>query len=200
MLKIGLTGGIGCGKSTVEQLFSELGAPLIDADKIAYEVSLPVGPAYPELQKMLPPDYFLPGGELDRTKLRQDAFSEPDLLNKLEHIIHPLVAKEITDFCKQQKSKTPYVVISIPLLIESDMQHMIDRILVVDCTPEQQMERVVKRDRDNRQTIQAIINRQIDRETRLDLADDIIDNSEGIANTERQVHKLDIFYRGLGQR
>ena len=195
MLKIGLTGGIGCGKTTVSNLFSALHVPIIDADDIAHDLVKPGSYALIEIIKVFGNDYLLPDGQLNRTKLRELIFTNTHAKQQLETIIHPLIFKEIK--AKLQRLNHAYCIISIPLLFETNMAIIADRILVVDCLEEQQIERVQKRTTMNIEQIQAIINSQIARDIRLSKADDVINNTGMESSLIDQVKTLHNMYISL---
>ena len=187
MLKIGLTGGIGCGKTTVANLFAELGVPLIDTDEIAHDIVEPGKPAL-DLLEVHFGKQIIASGSLDRAALREIVFSDPEQKKHLESILHPLVYQEIQR--QLDKLLGNYAIISIPLLLETKMQSFVDRILVVDCPVEWQINRVKNRDQLSVQRIQSIISTQVSREQRLSAADDIIDNSSTPQQLAEQVKKL----------
>jgi dephospho-CoA kinase len=201
MLAIGLTGGIGSGKSAVADLFAKKNVPVIDADQIAHTLTQPGGSAYDELRQWLGEDYFDTEGLLKRHKLRETAFSDRDILKQLEGLLHPLVEATIREQLNElQNLGYSYAIVSIPLLIEAGMQHLVDRILVVDCPVELQLHRVSHRDQVTERSIQSILDRQAERATRLACADDIIDNSGNRVELQSQVDKLDRAYRKLAQQ
>ncbi len=195
MLKIGLTGGIGSGKSTVTQIFSELKAPIIDADIIAHEL---VGPGKPALKAIV--DHFgqqilTNQNALNRKKLKEIIFSNPEQKKQLEQILHPLVFAEMESQIKQLSG--PYCILSIPLLLETQMEDFVDRILVIDCPVEFQLERVKNRDQLSEDRIKAIIASQATKEQRLQAAEDVIDNSTDAQALAEQVKKLHNLYLSL---
>ncbi len=197
MLKVGLTGGIGCGKSTAANLFADLGAPVIDADRISHALVKPGAPALLQITRQFGPDILAADGALDRNKLRSLVFSRPDYKKQLEAILHPLVYAEMQRML--QTLHYPYVILCIPLLLETKMQHFVDRILVIDCSVEQQINRVKLRNRHSEDTIKAIIASQIPREQRLSAADDIIDNSGDTTKLAEHIKKLHNLYFSLGK-
>jgi dephospho-CoA kinase len=192
MLKIGLTGGIGSGKSTVSELFKKFGIPVIDADIIARDIVQFGQPALTQLEQAFGEDILQSDRTLNRAKLRSMVFSDPQLKSTLEQILHPLIKAEILSQCN--KLQAPYCVISIPLLLESNMTDMIDRILVVDCPLNMQISRVRQRDQLDDNLINRIIASQVSRETRLAKADDVIDNSKNANQLAEQVKKLHNLY------
>jgi len=189
LLKIGLTGGIGCGKSTAVNAFRALGANIIDADLISKNLVKAGNPALTEIMNAFGNDILLADGELNRAKLKQIVFSDSDALNKLEAIIHPRVRAEISRQIKASKGE-PYVIVDIPLLLEKNYNELFDRIVVVDCLPEQQVSRVVQRDSLDEDSVKSIIKKQVSREMRLKSATDILDNSRDIKMLKNQVKQL----------
>jgi len=195
MLKIGLTGGIGCGKSTVARIFEQLKTPVIDADEIAHQLVAIGQPALAQIQQDFGTVVFKPDGSLDRKKLSEIVFSDPEQKQKLESILHPLVYRSIQAKIKQLN--TPYCIICIPLIFETNMTQLVDRILVVDCSFETQIERVQKRDNMTIERIQSIINSQVSRAFRKAHANDLIDNSETDDRLAEAVKKLHNLYLSL---
>ncbi|WAK02830.1 dephospho-CoA kinase [Methylobacter sp. YRD-M1] len=195
MLKIGLTGGIGCGKTTVARLFAELGGPVIDADQIAHQLVAKGQPALAQIAQQFGADILDPDGSLNRTRLREIVFSNPSQKQKLESILHPLVYQSIQ--AELERLSTPYCIIAIPLLFETNMAHFVDRVLVVDCPVEIQIARVRKRDQLTLERIQSIIDSQVSRDFRKSHADDLIDNSESDYGLAEQVKKLHNLYLSL---
>lgn len=196
MLVIGLTGGIGSGKTAVCQLFEKLGVPIVDADVIAHELTQPDQPAVQKIIDIFGPDLLDKAGTLDRNKLRQIVFSDPDKRFELESILHPLVLVEI--YTRIQTIDAPYCVVCIPLLLETDMTENIDRILVVDAPEELQISRTRERDILSLDEIRQIMSAQASREQRLKAADDVITNDSDMANLEKQVTVLHNTYLEMG--
>lgn len=192
MFKVGLTGGIGCGKSTASRLFRDFDIPVIDADDIAHELVSPGQPALIEITLAFGESMLNPDGSLNRSKLRNLVFSDSQAKAKLEAIMHPLVYAAMQNHIETLTA--PYCIVSIPLLFETGRIHYVDRILVVDCPLETQIERVKQRDNLDESTIQAIISSQVSREYRLAHADDIIDNTATSADLAENVKKLHNFY------
>lgn len=194
---VGLTGGIGSGKSTVTGIFQELGAKIIDADIITRELQAVDQPAYNEIIKQFGPEVVGEHGELNRTYLRKLVFTDHELKTKLENIVHPLVRAEIN---RRLNSNThPYCIISIPLLFENGAQYDFDRILVVDIPEDLQIIRAGNRDGVNKNEIVKIINSQIKREKRLEKADDVICNDKSIDILTKAVKKLHNQYLQLAR-
>ena len=188
MLKIGLTGGIGSGKSTVSRLFENFGVPIIDADIIARQLVEPGQPALTELAETFGEAILEEDGSLNRVELRKRAFSNPKVKRQLDAIMHPMVYKEIE--LAVARLQCAYCIIVIPLLLETGKSHIVDRVLVVDCLPQIQLERVLERDNISEEQAKAIIASQINRDQRLAGANDIIDNSKPWANLAEQVKNL----------
>lgn len=176
MLKIGLTGGIASGKSTVCQLFSRHGIPIIDADVIARQLVEPQQPAYNEIIHTFSHDVCQPNGELNRQYLRQLIFSDNNAKQQLEMILHPRIRSAL--FQQSSALKAPYCILAIPLLIEANMVELVDRVLVIDIDISLQLSRLCERDDILINDAQLIINTQVTRQQRLASADDIITNNK----------------------
>lgn len=188
MLKIGLTGGIGSGKSTVTALFSAYNIPVIDADIIAHQLVEPGQPALDLLQQVFGKTIINPDHSLNRNQLREIIFSDSAKKAQLEAILHPLIFQKMQSECDKQTA--PYCILSIPLLIETKRTSFVDRILIIDCPVEIQVERVKLRDQLSTKRILSIISSQVPRNIRLSYADDIIDNSNSSTQLAEQVKKL----------
>lgn len=200
MLKVGLTGGIGCGKSTAVDAFRVLGIPIIDADKISKELVQPGQSALAEITTLFGDKILKNNGELNRSLLKQTIFSDNSALKKLEDILHPLIKKEIIKRIALQESKQlppPYIIIDVPLLLEKGYEKMFNRIVIVDCLPTQQIERVIKRDNLDKKTIQKIIQTQISRDNRLKSATDILDNSKNKDDLLKKINHLHTLFLSL---
>ncbi len=195
MLKIGLTGGIGCGKSTVAKIFADLDIPVLDADEVAHQLVEPGQPALVRIQQAFGPDILNPDGSLNRHTLRERVFSDPKQKQQLEAIVHPLVYKTLQ--AELERLTAPYCIVSIPLLFETAMSRFVDRILVIDCPVETQIERVKMRDNLSVERIQSIIDTQVSRLFRQANADDLIDNSSNDYRLAEQVKKLHNLYLSL---
>jgi len=195
MLKVGLTGGIGCGKSTVARIFAELNIPVLDADEVAHRLVEKGQPALAQIQQAFGHDILSQDGSLDRAKLRERIFSDPKQKQKLESILHPLIYKTLQ--AELERLVAPYCIISIPLLFETGMTHFVDRILVIDCPVETQIERVKIRDNLTNERIQSIIDNQVSRIFRKTESDDLIDNSGSDYRLAEQVKKLHNLYLSL---
>ncbi|MFH1333732.1 MAG: dephospho-CoA kinase [Pseudomonadota bacterium] len=190
---VGLTGGIGCGKTTVAKLFREHDITIIDADQIAREVVAAGSPALKKIEEKFGPEILQKDGSLDRQKLRDIIFNDDRAKKWLESLLHPLIRKQMLQ--RGKAAKSPYVIFMIPLLIESlEAYSFLDRILVIDAPLELQIQRVKERDQTPRETIQKIIRTQVSRAERLKRADDVIDNSKDLKHLKHQVDQLHTKY------
>ena len=196
-LCVGLTGGIGSGKTTVSEEFAQLGVPVIDADVISRQVTRQDGAAFKPVTELFGQDVIGVDGELRRDKIRDLVFNSPDLRQQLEAIIHPLVRKEINKSIEQ--ADYPYCIVSIPLLLETGSREYIDRILVVDIPEIMQETRASERDNADPTSIKKIIASQINRQERLEAANDIIYNDKDLAYLRQQVHQLHDKYLVLAE-
>jgi len=194
-LKIGLTGGIASGKSTVADRFAELGIEVIDADRIARELVKPATPLLERIRKELGEEFIDGEGKLDRRRLREHVFTHPEARARLEAILHPAIRSEME--ARARKSTSPYVVLVIPLLVEKELQDLVDRILVVDLPETEQLARVCKRDRVDPEQARRILASQASREQRLAAADDVIDNAGSKDALRRAVDELHLEYLEL---
>lgn len=197
MLVVGLTGGIGCGKTAVSNIFQkDFNVPVIDADAITRQLT-ETGEVTELLFENFGDAYFDENRTLLRDRLRQAVFSDSDIRNTLEGILHPLVYQEI----KRELGllDAVYCIIMIPLLLETKRTKLADRILVVDCTIEQQIRRVTLRDKCSEAHVRDIISVQINRDERLRLADDIIENYNSMEFLKEKVAILHDQYTALGK-
>ena len=188
MLKIGLTGGIASGKSTVAALFAKLGVPVIDTDELAREVVEPGEPALSALVTAFGPSILEAGGRLDRKALRQRVFANPAERARLEAIVHPAIRARLTS--RLQAVNSPYAVIAMPLLVETSQQASFDRVLVVDCPESLQLERLLARDGETSAGAKAILAAQASRHERLQVAHDVIENTTTPSALTPQVERL----------
>ena len=195
-LLVGLTGGIGSGKTTVKNFFDELGTPTIDADEISHRITKPGHAAFDEVVALFGKQCLDEGGNLDRRRLRAQIFNEPALKQKLEAIIHPRVRAEIREFTRRVRH--PYCIICIPLLLETGAQSTVDRVLVVDAPEQLQVARVSRRDHAEEQQTRSIIRSQTGRTQRLQAADDIISNDGNISDLKALVETLHNKYMKIG--
>ncbi len=197
MLTIGLTGGIGSGKSTVSNLFAELGVPVIDADVAAREVVKPGEPALNEIAARFGQEILNPDGSLNRTNLRELIFVDPQARRDLEAILHPRIRSHMAE--QLSALTTPYAILSIPLLVESGGAYNLDRVLVVDLPEDEQLNRVCQRDGIGREQAAAIQQAQCSRSERLAIADDVIENSCDLASLKEQILALHQKYLALAE-
>ncbi len=190
---VGLTGGIGCGKTTVADLFAARGAAVIDTDQIAHSLTAPHGAAMPALIAEFGPDYATPDGALDRAKMRALVFSDPSARARLEGILHPRI-REATA-AAALLADGPYTIFVVPLLIESSTwRERVARVLAIDCSEETQVARVMARNGMAEDQVRAIMAAQVTRARRLEEADDVILNDTGIDALLPQVERLHRFY------
>lgn len=192
MLRIGLTGGIASGKSTVERLFAAHGVPVIDSDVIAREVVAPGTPGLALVRARFGDAVLLEDGSLDRRALRRLVFEDPTARRDLEAIVHPLIRRAMTE--QSAAAKGPYQINVIPLLVEGGRRAGIDRVLVVDCPEALQIERVMQRDQVTEPEARAILAAQTSRSARLAAADDVIVNDGDAAALQAQVDALHAIY------
>ena len=190
---IGLTGGIGSGKSTVADLFAARGAAIIDTDLIAHQLSAPGGAAIPAIEATFGVDFLTAQGALDRQKMRELVFADPAQRQRLEHILHPLIGRQT--HTEAAAAGGAYLMYVVPLLVESgNWRQRVDRIVVVDCSVETQIARVMARNNLSRAAVEAIMRSQASRADRLAAADDMIDNQAGMAAVVQQVDVLHEHY------
>lgn len=195
MLRIGLTGGIGSGKSTVCRLFADLGVPIIDTDNIAHSLVEPGKPALAYMVEAFGQEILDQQGALNRALLRERVFSDEKQRQRLELILHPLIRSEMHR--QLERLKGSYVIIAIPLLLEKGWQGEVDRILVVDTDETRQLERTVRRDGLSEAAVKRIIKSQVSRQQRLATADDTIHNDGALDKLRGQVIELHQLYLQL---
>ncbi|MGE8331569.1 MAG: dephospho-CoA kinase [Paraburkholderia nemoris] len=197
MFAVGLTGGIGSGKSTVADLFAAQGVPLVDTDLIAHRITAPHGIAMPPIAAEFGEAFVAPDGSLDRARMRTLVFSDDSARKRLEGITHPLIRAETER--EQREAQGPYVIVVVPLLVESGKwKTRVNRVLTVDCSVETQISRVMSRNNFSREQVLAIIARQATREARLAAADDVIDNDNAPLDAlKAQVDALHRVYLSL---
>ncbi|SMF02637.1 dephospho-CoA kinase [Alteromonadaceae bacterium Bs31] len=192
MFVVGLTGGIGSGKTTISDTFARLGVNIVDADLIAKEIVATGSPALSSIRDHFGTEILDKSGNLNRAKLRKIIFDEPSQRKILENITHPLIRTEILR--QLQQSNSDYTILSAPLLLENGLDSYVDRVAVVDLAEEAQVQRSMRRDGASEENIRAIIASQISREERLKRADDIINNSGTIEDAKQQVAQLHRLY------
>ena len=197
MLRIGLTGGIGSGKSTVADSFAKRGVPIIDTDDIAREMTAPTGPAYSRIVSSFGSDILDSAGKIDRASLRIRVFANDTERRRLETILHPLIRAEVSRRVK--KLHAEYCIVVVPLLFEAKFDDLVDRVLLIDADELQQISRAAARSQMTEQEIRAIMATQIDAESRRERADDVLDNRANIEQLESAVDRLHEKYRGLAR-
>jgi len=195
---IGLTGGIGSGKSTAADIFKELGAAVVDTDAISRELTAAGGAAMPEIRNQYGPEFIAPDGSLDRERIRRLVFGNAEARRKLEAILHPMIRTESR--ARVAAARAPYVILVVPLLFESDAYlDLLKRVLVVDCSEERQIERAMRRSRISADEVRAIMASQLSRAARRARADDVIDNDGGMEALRRQVDEIHSEYLNLAR-
>lgn len=187
---VGLTGGIGSGKSTVVRLFGNLGVHWVDADDVARQVVEPGTPALAAIADHFGEDILTREGALDRARLRQIVFADPEQRKWLESLLHPRIREELVRQLRPADYDLPYVILVSPLLLETDQHQLVDRILVVDVPVELQISRTTARDSNSREQVERIIAAQMPREERLARADEVIDNNRPVGEVELQVREM----------
>lgn len=192
---VGLTGGIGSGKSTAARHFAALGVPVVDADLVARELVAPGSPALREIHARFGDEILRADGGLDRARLRELVFADPDRRRALEAILHPRVYAEMAR--RIAALDAPYCIAVIPLLLETGRRAFVDRVLVVDSSEALQRARARRRDGVTATVVNAVMRAQVDRPTRRASADDIIDNDGDLAALQRQVEVLHHRYLAL---
>ena len=185
---IGLTGGIGSGKTAVSDIFEELGIGIVDADLASRVVVEKGRPSLEEIAKHFGQGILTEAGELDRAKLREIIFNSDEEKNWLESLLHPVIAKQIQEELKA--SSSPYTILVSPLLLETNQKDFCKKVLVVDVPVETQIERTLKRDDVSLEQVHSIIKAQISRDKRLELADEVIVNDKSLEDLQLAVSKL----------
>lgn len=195
MLKVGLTGGIGSGKTTVSDRFRDLGAPVIDTDVLAREVVAPGEPALEQLTDAFGSDILRDDGTLDRNRLRQKAFDDPEAKRRMESILHPAIRQRLGGRLDAlEKLDAPYCIIVVPLLVETNFQELVDRVLVVEAPRERRIQWVMKRSGISREEVEKIMASQASAAERRHVAHDIIDNNGGLEELLEHVDRLHAKY------
>ena len=195
---VGVTGGIGSGKSTAADEFARLGAAVVDTDEIARELTAPGGAAMPHIRSLFGEAFVSASGGMDREAMRRRVFSDPAARQALERLLHPMIRAESQR--RIAAARAPYVVHVVPLLVESpDYRSRVDRVLVVDAPEEAQVERVGARSRLAPDEVRSVMRSQASREQRLAAADDVIDNRGDLAALRAQVAALHAKYVALAR-
>ena len=189
MLKIGLTGGIGSGKSTVAKIFSNLGITVIDADIIAHQLTQSGTDSFKEIKQLLGEEFITKDGELDRKKIAQTIFLNPSKKITLEKILHPRIKQCMLQEIEQTKS-SHYIILVIPLLLESGFTDLVDRIIVIDADDDLRIKRTQLRDDRTEEQIKDIMSHQLNREYRLQQADDVLNNNGDLKYLSDAVARL----------
>jgi dephospho-CoA kinase len=197
-LRIGLTGGIASGKSLVADMFAAKGVPVIDTDVIARDVVQAGQPALQEIVHQFGADILGPDGRLDRRRLRELVFADDPKRRSLEAILHPRIRREAIR--QSAAAGGDYQIIVVPLLVESPMRKFMDRILVVDCSEQTQLERLLERDTETEEQARRILAAQASRKARLDIADDVLDNDGTKQEAAAQVEHLHRQYLELAKK
>jgi len=191
-LVVGMTGGIGSGKTTVANGFSALGVPIIDSDQLARELVEPGQPALDEIIAVFGKASITRDGQLNRAYIRQQIYADAVLKSRLEAILHPKIRQRIRSLLADIRE--PYCIVVIPLLLETGQTDLVDRILVVDAPEKEQLARVAARDSLSDNTIMAIMQTQADRNTRLQAADDILVNDSDLESLTERILELHLHY------
>jgi dephospho-CoA kinase len=196
---IGLTGGIGSGKSAAADAFAAHGATVVDTDAIAHQLTAAGGAALPALAAAFGPTIIAADGALDRAAMRQRVFAEPAERQRLEGILHPLIREESDrQVAAARASGVPYVILMVPLLVESgSYRERVNRIVVVDCSESTQVARVMARNGFSEEQVRAILAAQASRSARLAVANEVVDNDGSLVHLQEQVAQLDHKFRTL---
>lgn len=198
-LVVGLTGGIGSGKSAAAAMFEELGAGIVDTDAIARELTGPLGAAMQAIRDEFGADYVATNGALDRARMRARVFADPGAKRQLEGILHPLIRAEV--LARVRSAAAPYLIVVIPLLFETGgYPGLIQRVAVVDCAEETQIARTMARSGLTRSDVEAILRTQASRATRRAGAHDLLDNGGSLDSLRAQVTALHRLYVDLARR
>lgn len=197
VLTVGLTGGVASGKSTVAEALRALGAPVIDADQVAREVVARGTPALERIREAFGPGYLTAEGELDRPKMRHHVFEQPEARRALERITHPAIRERLSAWRDAQGG--PYCVLEVSILLESGMDALVDRVLVIDAPEAAQVERLRQRDHVGEEPARQMLAAQATRQQRLARADDVIANTGTVAGLRAAVAQLHAFYLELAR-
>ena len=198
MLRIGMTGGIGSGKSTIAALFQRLGVPVCDTDQISRDLVIPGTEAFKAIRSVFGDDVLLANGSLNRSEIRRIVFSDAGKRKLLEEILHPRILQAVRKWAESHDS--PYCIVVVPLLLEAGWQGEFDRILVIDASVDTQLARCMARDQLTESQASAIIASQLDRQKRIGKADDLIENNCDIESLSRQVERLHNYYLALSEQ
>lgn len=194
-LVVGLTGGVASGKSAVSQAFAALGVPLVDTDVLARELVEPGTPALAAIRAHFGPGILDDAGHLQRRRLRERIFADPDAKAALEAILHPRIRAAVDD--RLAALAAPYALVVIPLLVETGQQQRVDRVLVVDVPEAVQLQRLCTRDGVDRTLAERMVRAQVDRHTRLAAADDILPNTGSLKELQNAVRQLHLNYQRI---
>ena len=195
---VGLTGGIGSGKSAAADAFEALGAAVVDTDRIAHGLTAAGGAAMAAVARQFGPGVIASDGSLDRDAMRSRVFSDGDARRQLEAILHPMIRQAADRAVAEASGRAPYVMLVVPLLIESGAyRQRVDRVCVVDVPESLQIARVMARNGFDEARVRSIMAAQASRQARLDAADDVIDNGGSLDALQDRVRQLDALYRGL---
>jgi len=197
-MRVGLTGGIGSGKTTVCKLFARMGVPVIDADVIARQLVSPGQPALQAIIHEFGEGFLDTQGQLRRFQLRDIVFRDPAKRQRLEDILHPLILQEMEN--QAGAAESPYCILAIPLLVETGQHWVVDRILVIDCPEELQIRRVMDRDHLTVEEVRVMMQAQTSRGARLKIANDVIVNDGDIIKLEEEVIRLHQNYLALSSK
>ncbi len=192
---VGLTGGIASGKTTVAEIFASLGAGIVDTDRIARDVVSPGQPGLEAVAQAFGRGVLRPSGQLDRRALRNVVFADPAARRQLESLLHPLIRAGTMEAV--ENTQGPYAIAVVPLLVETGFGELVDRVTVVDCPAEIQLKRLMQRDGIDLGQAESMMSAQVDRQTRLKAATDVIDNGGSLESTRRQVRRLHARYERL---
>jgi dephospho-CoA kinase len=194
---VGLTGGIGSGKSCAARMLEELGAAVVDTDQVAHELTQGGTPAMDAIRNAFGSQFLSPDGSLDRARMRRLVFDDPAARTRLEGILHPLIRTRVKEAMAAAEG-APYVVLVVPLLLETGAYgELVQRVLVVDCSEELQIERTIRRSHLSAEEIRAIMGAQLPRAARLERADDVLDNNADMDALRRQARALHARYLEL---
>jgi dephospho-CoA kinase len=195
---VGLTGGIGSGKSSAARIFGSLGAGVVDVDDISHALTRPGGAAIAAIRSMFGADAIAPDGSLDRARMRELVFGNSSAKHRLEAILHPLIGSEVR--AHAARATQPYVMLVVPLLLERNAyRELISRVAVVDCSEAQQIQRTMRRSAITEEAVRAIMAAQLPRAERVARADDVLHNEGGEDELRRQVTTLHAHYLELAR-